>query len=371
MYALEKSSTETSKYMKTHQLTTTTTTTSEIIVGSGIVPIMSQIVDLHSYTKCIIITTKTVEKLHGKTLLSGLRNSIPAEILYIPDGESAKQVSVVENLYRDLVRLDVNRTTLLIAFGGGTVSDVAGFVAATFHRGLPWIAIPTTLLAQVDAAIGGKTGINFGKVKNVIGVIYQPHVVLCDTEILTTLPVREFRSGLAEVIKYAIAFDGKLLSLLESKKGNAFSNTELIDIVTRCSRIKADIVARDAQDTTGVRAILNFGHTVGHAIEAIEKGKFTHGESVSIGMIAATKLSEKTCNLSPVITQRLIALLNSFGLPTSYDGSLKTIIEKITHDKKVIGNSIGWVLLQDIGKTITNQTIDISTVKEILKGIMV
>ncbi len=357
--------------MKTHTITTTTITKSEITIGADFVPIISQLIDLHQYAKGIIITTHSIEKLHGKLLRTGLKNSLPIEILTIADGEKAKQLSVVEKLYKELMQLDANRNTLLIAFGGGTVSDVTGFIAATFHRGLPWMAIPTTLLAQIDAAIGGKTGVNFGKVKNIIGTIYQPRVVVCDTEVLKTLPVREFRSGLAEVIKYAIAFDLKLLQVLESKKGNSFSGTELTDIVMRCSRIKADIVMRDEHDTTGIRAALNFGHTVGHAIEVIEKGKLTHGESISIGMVAATKLSENVCQLNPAVSQRFIKLLNSFGLPTTYHGSATNILGKITHDKKVVGNSIGWVLLQDIGKPITNQVIDNSIVKETLKEIMI
>ncbi len=355
--------------MKKYLFTIKNTTKSEVIIGTDLLPFIDAIVDFSCYPTIIIITTKLIEKLHGKELLSGLKHCA-IEMLYIPDGEKAKDISVAEKLYKELLRLDANRQTLLIALGGGTVSDVVGFVAATFKRGLPWICIPTTLLSQVDAGIGGKTGVNFGKLKNMIGVVYQPVSIICDVNLLKTVPPRQLTSGLSEVIKYGLIRDIPLLELLEKKDTRQLRLHELETMVTICSNLKAEIVTQDPLDKTGTRAILNFGHTIGHAVEAIEKGKMTHGEAIAIGMVGASLISEKTVGFSTVETQRIKKLFTKYALPITWKGNVHLVMEKIIHDKKSVGEKIKWVLLEKVGKPILKE-VDEKKVFESLKEVAV
>ncbi len=242
-------------------------------------------------------------------------------LLTLPVGERAKSLNIVERGYRFLLENNIDRKGLICALGGGVVGDVAGYIAASYLRGIDYIQLPTTLLAQVDSSIGGKVGVNFGGKKNMVGSFYQPSAIIGDVALLKSLPPAEMRNGLAEVIKYGLAMDGELFRLLDQKKEREFSTAELQDIVIRCCRLKAAVIEVDETERTGQRAILNFGHTVGHALEAATKlQELSHGEAVAIGMAAAARISEQVGMLDRSNIPIIENLLSRFGLPVYYQG---------------------------------------------------
>jgi shikimate kinase/3-dehydroquinate synthase len=274
--------------------------------------------------------------------------------LPVPDGEQAKTIAVAEALYRQLALREAQREDLVVALGGGSTGDLAGFVAATYLRGMPVVQIPTTLLAMVDAAIGGKTAVNLPAGKNLVGAFHQPVAVLADVGTLATLPEGEFRSGLGEVAKYALAFDGGLFELLERETGRLLETdppSEVLgDIVLRCVRIKAEIVSRDERDA-GERLHLNYGHTLGHALERLDRfaGR-SHGEAVSIGMVFAARLAERLQVANPGLVDRHVRLLEPLGLPTGAPlPDSGEILDAMRMDKKRRG-ALRFVLLEDVGR---------------------
>ncbi len=247
--------------------------------------------------RCAIITDKNAGKFFAKIVFDSLvRTGFSPLLLTVAAGETAKSLRTVGNCYDQLAAHRLERKSFIVALGGGVVGDLAGFVAATYLRGIPFVQIPTTLLAQVDSSVGGKTGVNLRSGKNLVGAFYQPRLVLCDLDTLKTLPEREFRAGLAEVIKYGIIYDARLFADLERDLPRILKRDQktLAPIIARCCEIKADVVSQDETES-GLRAILNFGHTIGHAIEnSFGYGKFLHGEAISIGQVAAAKLSQTT-----------------------------------------------------------------------------
>ncbi|HTV61143.1 MAG TPA: 3-dehydroquinate synthase [Verrucomicrobiae bacterium] len=325
--------------------------------------------------RCAIITDKNAGKFYSKTVFDALAKAgfFPA-LITVPVGETAKSLRTVQSCYDHLAAQRLERKSFIVALGGGVVGDMAGFVAATYLRGVPFVQAPTTLLAQVDSSVGGKTGVNLRAGKNLIGAFYQPRLVLCDLDTLKTLPEREFRAGLAEVIKYGIIADAKLFALLEDSVPNILRRDggTLAPIVARCCQIKADVVSHDEMEG-GLRSILNFGHTVGHAIEnGAGYGKFLHGEAISIGQAAATKLSQKCSGLPKRDAERIFGLFRQAALPTRIHLTA-TQRQKVSNamrlDKKVSGGEIKFVLARRIGKVVWNQRVPEPVIAQALEEI--
>jgi len=303
-------------------------------------------------SRVFIITNPAVDRLHGDSLRRGL-STVSADIILVPPGERQKSLRRAALLYDRLLQSGADRCSAIVAFGGGVIGDLAGFVAATYMRGVPYVQAPTTLLAQVDAAVGGKVAVDHPHAKNLIGAFYQPRVVIADTGVLRTLPAREYRSGLAEVIKHAVIADAELFEWLQLN-ANAVAAREpaaVMHIVRRSCEIKADVVRRDERES-GVRAVLNFGHTVGHALEALGGYRaFRHGEAVAIGMVAAARVSAATGRLSSSDADEIERLLEVYRLPTRISGfSVGQIVTAMRADKKAAFGAPRFVLPLAVGK---------------------
>jgi 3-dehydroquinate synthase len=302
-----------------------------------------------------VVTTRRVARLYGARLLRSLRRAgfRPAAIV-LPDGERAKSIAVAAALYRAFVRARLDRGSPVVALGGGAVGDVAGFAAATYLRGVPFVAAPTTLLAQVDASVGGKTAVNLPEGKNLVGAFHQPILVLADTSALATLGDRDFRSGVAEIVKVAAVLDAALFRLLERRADAVLARDAALiaDLVARAVRWKARVVAEDERDTTGRRALLNYGHTVGHALEAAARFRaLRHGEAVAIGIVAASRLAAALGILAAGDAARQEALIRRLGLPTRVPPgtSLAAVLAAIGRDKKVSRGRPAFVLTPQVG----------------------
>ena len=314
--------------------------------------------------RCAVISDATVARRYRKPALASLK-AAGFETIFIsqPAGEQAKTLKNVQACYDQLTKHRIERGSFVVALGGGVVGDLAGFVAATYLRGIDFVQVPTTLLAQVDSSVGGKVGVNLPNGKNLVGAFYQPKIVLCDLDTLRTLPAREFRAGLAEVIKYGIIYDAKLFARLERDLPKLLQQhpATLAAVIARCCQIKADVVSQDEKET-GLRAILNFGHTLGHGLEAISKyGKYLHGEAISIGQVAAAKISQAQTGLSAKDTARITALFKNAGLPTSVKltpAQTRRLFTAIQLDKKVTAGQINFVLAKKIGQVITHQKVE-------------
>jgi 3-dehydroquinate synthase len=306
--------------------------------------------------RCAIITDRHVAPLYGNLVLASLRTAgFEAMAVAVPPGETSKSLKVVQRCYDQLARHRLERKSFIVALGGGVIGDLAGFVAATYLRGIPFVQAPTTLLAQVDSSVGGKVGVNLKAGKNLVGAFYQPRLVLCDLATLGTLPIRELRSGLAEVIKYGIIDDAALFARLERDLPRLLRRDPeaLAEVIARCCEIKAEVVCQDEHET-GRRAILNFGHTIGHAIEAISGyGTYLHGEAIAIGQVAAAKLSARLTGLPSADAARIEKLFRRAGLPTRLRLSApqrKRLLRAMMLDKKVSGGEVKFVLARALGK---------------------
>lgn len=310
---------------------------SRIVIGSSI----GQLEEFCNLERSVIITDKTVRGLHGDLFPQ-------CAVIEIGEGEESKTLKTVEWIYERFLELEVDRSTLVIGIGGGIVCDVTGFTASTYNRGIHFGFVPTTLLAQVDASIGGKNGVNFQRYKNLIGTINQPEFVLCDFDLLKTLPLSELKNGFAEVIKHGLIGDARLFSFLEEygKKVLDLEPEAIERVVSDSLNVKARIVNMDEMEK-GERRKLNFGHTIGHAIEKITGIK--HGMAVSIGMVVAARLSQDKGMLSTRETQRIETVLKEFGLPLEIKAGKEAIIDAIKKDKKRTGHEINFVLLNGIG----------------------
>jgi 3-dehydroquinate synthase len=290
----------------------------------------------------------------------------------VPAGETAKSLRTVQFCYDELVVQHFERRSFIVALGGGVVGDLAGFVAATYLRGIPFVQVPTTLLAQVDSSVGGKVGVNLPAGKNLVGAFHQPKLVLCDLDTLATLPAREYRSGLAEVIKYGIIYDEALFARLERQMPALLKREAktLAAVIARCCEIKAEVVHQDETES-GLRAILNFGHTIGHALEAISNyGKYLHGEAISIGQVAAARLSVRRLGLPPAHLERITTLLQRAGLPTEMelgDHQRQSLLAAMKLDKKVSGGELKLVLARKIGEVQFGQKVPGALILRILQ----
>ncbi len=301
------------------------------------------------------VSVSFAEQVQSKMASFGWRSTK----IVVPSGERSKSTEELTRLWNELLTLHVDRKSVIVSIGGGVVGDLAGFVASTFNRGLRFVQIPTTLLAMVDSSVGGKTGINLPAAKNIVGAFWQPQLVWIDTMSLNTLPDREFISGLAEVVKYGIILDPKLFEYLEQNAEKIVHRDSacIETIVRRSCELKAEVVAQDERETTGLRAILNYGHTFGHALEAItDYGVYLHGEAVAIGMTMAASLAVRLKKWESVDAERQSVLLKRLGLPTAVDTKWKrsvpfadAMLEAMQRDKKTLHGKLNFILPTRIG----------------------
>ncbi|MEI6532452.1 MAG: 3-dehydroquinate synthase [Candidatus Roizmanbacteria bacterium] len=337
-----------------------------IYIGSGILQQISQLFDLSQYSKIVIITdTKIYDAIH----MYFPQHDV---LIQIPQGEEAKNINTVQFIWKELLKNNIDRKSLILNIGGGVIGDIGGFSASTYYRGVAFVQVPTTLLAQVDASVGGKLGFNFGEIKNCIGTFAQPKAVFIDIDTLKTLPVREFHSGFAEIIKHGLIADSSYFELVTSKKPHEFTSTELQTIILQSCNIKKRIVESDVEET-GPRKILNFGHTVGHAIESISHSTshpLLHGEAVNIGMVAEAKISELIGLISHETFLTIESRISMLELPIRYTShNQELLIKKMIGDKKNSHGHIKWTLINSIGQADFNIEIDIKFVREALSYI--
>ena len=302
----------------------------------------------------VVITDQNVEKLHAQKAAESLAAAgASVDILVVEPGEQTKSIDAAADLWNKLVDLGADRKSVIVAVGGGVVGDLAGFVAATFARGLPLVQVPTTLLAQVDSAVGGKVAINLAGAKNMVGAFWQPGGVLVDTAVLATLLDREYRAGLAEVVKYGVILDVDFFAYLESHVAELERRDDAVleQVIMRSCRLKADVVGQDEREETGRRSVLNYGHTFCHALEAVTGyGRYLHGEAVSIGMLCASRLAERLGRVDEKFTQRQRALLQALGLPVDFPAvDHDAILAAMSRDKKVEYGRLRFVLPTRMG----------------------
>lgn len=319
-----------------------------------------------------IVTHRSLLARHGTALIPLLeRSGFSIRTITIPESERAKSLAVAEQVMRRLAMQSAMRIPLLLAFGGGVVGDLTGFVAAVFRRGVPYVQLPTTLLAQVDSAIGGKVAVDVPFAKNLVGAFYQPRLVFNHLGLLTTLPPRQRRSGLSEVIKYGVMADPALFRFLETRMHDCLAGAPRADalVVERCSRIKARVVSLDERETRGVRIQLNFGHTLGHALEAATGyRRFTHGEAIAIGMACASALGVALGVTPRSVHQRVLAVLAAAGLPTTTSGVPLAVIRRaLAYDKKFVGGSMRWVLATAIGRVVVHNAVTPALVWKVIR----
>ncbi|MEK7124565.1 MAG: 3-dehydroquinate synthase, partial [Patescibacteria group bacterium] len=318
-----------------------------------------------------IITDSNVEKIHGKKLLKNFQNkNIHSHLISFQAGEKNKTRKTKENIENDMLELALGRDTCIIALGGGVVGDVAGFVAATYMRGIPYIQIPTTLLAMVDSSIGGKVAVDTLNAKNAIGTFYQPKKVIIDLNFLKTLPKNELANGLAEIIKYALIKDKDFFNFLEKNVDKILNHDPdaLKRTIKRSCEIKAEIVVQDEKEK-GIRRILNYGHTIGHAIETSLSYEISHGQAIAIGMAYAAKLSAKLGFLHQDSVIRQNNLLEYIGLPhklSHHKLRPKKLLECMRLDKKIINGKMNFILLNSIGDAFISDEVALEDIKNII-----
>jgi 3-dehydroquinate synthase len=346
----------------------------KIMIGSGITAqLPSAIASLKVGRDAVIITDKSVAKLHGRRVEAVLKaKGFTAKTFAVSAGEKSKSASVAMRLIEQIAQYDVDKKIFIIALGGGVVGDLAGFVAAVYKRGIPYIQMPTTLLAQIDSAIGGKVAIDLSVGKNLTGAFYQPRLVFSDVKFLTTLDKRQIQNGLAEAVKYGVILDAKLFAYLEKNcaKFLSLNPAVLAQVVLDCSLIKAEVVSKDERETKGLRMILNFGHTLGHAVEnAGQYNQYHHGEAVALGMRMAAFISCRRGMLPLEDHQRINALLSKIGLPELVKGvSHAKILNAMRHDKKFIAGKNRFVLARRIGKVSVMTGIPLPQIQEAISA---
>lgn len=345
-----------------------------ILIGSGLADEIVAFVRSAGYSSHGMIVTDTniaplcAERMAGLFANAGVR----AEIVTVPAGEASKSLTQANELYTRAIEFGLDRRSPIIALGGGVVGDLAGFVAATYMRGVPFIQFPTSLLAQVDSSVGGKVAVNHPLGKNLIGAFYQPDAVFMDLDFLRTLPRREIWSGLGEIVKYGIIYDADFFVWLEEHRADvlALESAAAVHMIARSCAIKADVVRQDEREG-GLRRILNFGHTIAHAIEK-ETGyaRYRHGEAVAIGMVGAAEISAQLGLLSGEDRARIDALIHAMGLPCSAEGvTADAMYADLFHDKKTVGGRIHWVLAEGIGTVSVHCDVPEDIVRKTLAGL--
>lgn len=344
----------------------------DIFMGSNILGNVG--VSIQSFglsPKVAIVSNPTVYPLYGGVVADSLKKAgFDVLTVTIPDGEEYKDLLWVERIYNELLKAKLDRSSSLIALGGGVIGDITGFAASTYMRGISYIQVPTTLLSQVDSSVGGKTGVNHKLGKNMIGTFWQPRLVWVDVETLKTLPKREFLAGLAEVIKYGVIWDEELFGFLEARRHEVLNldSNALRHIIRRSCEIKASVVSKDERES-GLRSILNFGHTIGHAIEtATGYGEYLHGEAVAIGMCLEARLSSMLSFIDNNTVLRIKALIDSYGLPSEMpsDIDIEHILSSMELDKKAVAGELRFILPEKIGKVRIHKGMSEKAIRDLL-----
>lgn len=334
----------------------------QVLIGEGLLGKIAEIVEIGNFSKVVVITDERIPQ----AFLSEF------EKIIIPSGENNKNIKTVQLIWKKMLELGCDRKTLVINLGGGVIGDMGGFAASCYMRGVKFLQVPTTLLSAVDASVGGKVGIDFGGVKNLVGSFQQPIGVIVDVDTFQSLPDREFISGFGEIIKHGIIADADYFQKVTSKKPREFSKQELIEIIKRSCEIKAQIIADDEKES-GSRKLLNFGHTIGHAIESLSletDQPLLHGEAVSIGMTAEAKISQGLGLINNEDLERIKEVLDNAGLPTSYKAEdSEKIIELISKDKKSEAGNVNWTLIEGIGDAAIDQQVGEDQIKTALQYI--
>ena len=343
-----------------------------VLIGEGLLKRLGATLRQHLDRKtCAIISDDNVAPLFAKDVEESLASAgFRPTLIMIPAGEKSKTLEQAGAICDHMIAAGLDRQSFVIGLGGGVIGDISGFVAAIYHRGIPHVQIPTTLLAMVDSSIGGKTGVNTRDGKNLIGAIHHPSLVIDDIDVLKTLPRREFNQGFAEIIKHAIIADAKMFQILQRWKAGEAS--ALQRLIKRNIRIKSKIVAKDERDRTGERALLNFGHTVGHAIErAGGYRKFLHGEALSLGIVAACAISTNKAGLSADQRDAIVDLLEKFKLPIKLPKNFprQKIVEAIKFDKKFEDGKVRFVVTPRIGAAHLTSTVTLSDIREAVEAL--
>ncbi|MEL4431771.1 3-dehydroquinate synthase [Shewanella mangrovisoli] len=320
--------------------------------------------------RILIVTNETVAPLYLKQIQDTMASFGEVTSVILPDGEQFKDLTHLDSIFTALLQRNYGRDSVLVALGGGVIGDMTGFAAACYQRGVDFIQIPTTLLSQVDSSVGGKTAVNHPLGKNMIGAFYQPRIVIIDTECLQTLPAREFAAGMAEVIKYGIMWDAEFFQWLENNVQalKSLDTQALVYAISRCCEIKADVVSQDETEQ-GVRALLNLGHTFGHAIEAeMGYGNWLHGEAVAAGTVLAAQTAKSMGLIDESIVRRIVQLFHAFDLPVTAPESMDfdSFIKHMRRDKKVLGGQIRLVLPTAIGRADVFSQVPESTLEQVI-----
>jgi len=341
----------------------------DVIINRGMLRhLRAELEDRKLGAPFVIISDDHVAPIYARQIEETLAPMGAVSSIVIKAGEASKNLRTVESIYSNLFTSKMERRGTLLALGGGVVTDIAGFAAATYLRGIPWVALPTSLLGMVDAAIGGKTAVDLPEGKNLIGSFYPPALVLADLDILATLPQQELRAGMAEAVKSAMIGDSKLLGMIEALKGEV-AHEKLDSVVRRAARVKIRVVEEDPFERRGPREALNFGHTIGHAVEAWSNYEIPHGKAVSIGMAAESKLAEIIGIAEPGVAGKLTALLIALGLPVDCDAPAKKILDLLAADKKRRGGRIKWALPISAGKVRVGLEVPEEDILQSLKSI--
>ena len=317
-----------------------------------------------SGNRCAIIADETSARLFGDRISESFTaEKFSPHLVRIPAGEKSKSLTQVERICDELIEAGLDRSSFVVGLGGGVIGDISGFVAAIFQRGIPHVQIPTTLLAMVDSSIGGKTGVNLDAGKNLIGAFHHPALIIADVKALESLPPKELRQGYAEIIKYAIIRDAEMFRALSPRTQ---SKNGFVALIRRNIAIKARIVSADVREISGERALLNFGHTVGHAIERATDFKIPHGDCISIGMVAACDISTKRAGLSSPERDDVFALLKRFQLPTQLPAEVdrERVVAAVVHDKKFLGGKIRFVVTPRIGEAHLSNDVTMEDIRE-------
>lgn len=321
----------------------------------------------------VIITNRRLSALYGAQLQRSLNKAgLSARFIFVPDSEKAKSIKTATQVLSRISSFDKNKRVFIIALGGGVVGDLAGFVASVYKRGIPFIQVPTSLLAQVDSAIGGKVAVDMPVAKNLVGAFYQPRAVISDISVIGSLPKRQISSALSEIIKYGIIKDPALFSYIEKniKRLKYGDKKALEHVVGRSAAIKAALVSADELDNKGLRVILNYGHTIGHAIEAAGgyRGRYNHGEAIAVGMVAAARLSERLGLADRKTVERIISIIAKAGLPVAVKGvKASKVYESLLHDKKFVRGKNRFVLPQAIGMVRIVENIPEALVRQVIE----
>jgi 3-dehydroquinate synthase len=347
----------------------------DLEIGASLDEAGARLRDLGLGRKMALVTNPAVKDLYGQRMVDSLKAAgFLVMSIIVPDGEQYKNLDWANSIYTALLINSFDRKSVLVALGGGVIGDLTGFAAATFMRGVPFVQVPTTLLAMVDSSVGGKTGVNHPMGKNMIGAFYQPRKVLMDLTVLRSLPKEELLSGMAEVIKYGVIRDAAFFDYLEKNREQVLSlDPDVLEhIVRRSCEIKAEVVSDDEREG-GLRAILNFGHTVGHAIETAENYRMRHGYAVAIGMVYASRLAHKTGLCDAGLPERVEGLVRSYGLPADLSAlerkpSVTELMDTMQIDKKAEGGKVKFVLPKKIGEVVITKEWDEGVLGEILKN---